>query len=189
MATYQDALHDHVAGFFGHHRCRACDWSESGRVTRMLPDFHVLEFAPGPRTQRWTYVTVGAGQQPPANVSALEFVLCAPSAHARHVELLFMTTHYHLTGEALDEGHTLPIGEPWLSGSGLDCLLVCRPYPFGPALENFHRKHLRARILWLLPIAGSERRHAKAHGLEALESLFDRHHIDYADPCRKAVVP
>ena len=86
----------------------------------------------------------------------LEFVICTASAEDRAVELLAMTVFYNHGGK-LNVGHTLPIGEPWLPGSGCDHLLVCVPYPFGPDLQTCHVGDLHVEFLWLLPITEPER--------------------------------
>jgi len=185
--SYEDALREHVAGFFRGHAVTAHTW-ESRQVARLNPAFFVMEMGPGERTSAWTYLTAGAGRGPPDGGRRLEFVLCAPEPSQRHVQLLYMTAHYHLTGEALGVGHMFAIGQPWVPGSSLDCMLVSLPYPFGPALEVFDRGEHHARLLWLMPVTSAERAFARTNGAEALEALFDANGVDYLDPARPSVV-
>lgn len=96
-----------------------------------------------------------------------------------------MVAYYHCT-EGLDVGHMFPIGRPWCPGASCENFLVSLPYPFGPALENMAGHAVR--FLWLLPIHGSERQLCREKGLEALESKFDEHKIDYLHVQRPSVV-
>jgi hypothetical protein len=187
MGAYEDALHEHVHSFFARHPAaiRTCDQSA---VLALVPDFHVIEIAPGPRTERWTYITVGAGNKPPENGRPLEFVLCSNESAERHVQLLYLTAFFHLTGETLDVGHTFPIDQPWLPGSKLDCFLVSLPYPFGPELEVFDQGSYHAHLLWLVPITQFERQFARKAGYQALEELLEKRRVNYSDPKRRPVV-
>ncbi len=86
-------------------------------------------------------------------------MLAAPEASDRHVQTLAMVYFYHASGGsfALDHGHTVPVGRPWVPGSACDHLLVSLPYPWGPSLEDCPLPdggHIRA--LWLLPITKAE---------------------------------
>ena len=113
----------------------------------------MLRVAPATPADVWTYVSVG-GWAAMGGDFGLEFVICTASAEDRAVELLAMTVFYNHGGK-LNVGHTLPIGEPWLPGSGCDQLLVCVPYPFGPDLQTCHVGDLHVEFLWLLPITES----------------------------------
>jgi hypothetical protein len=187
MSAYEDELHKHVHGFFEGHEAQIRTW-EHGRLDTLGPDFHVVELGPGPRTGGYTYVTVGAGRIAPDNGRRLEFVLCGPEAADRHVHLLYMTAFYHLSGETLDVGHTFTLGEPWVVGSSLDCMLVSLPYPFGRSLEVFDHGDHHSHIMWLLPITQAERALAGRAGVEALESLLEERAISFLDPRRSSVV-
>ena len=103
------------------------------------------------------------------------------------MELLAMTVFYNRGGK-LDIGHTLPIGEPWLPGSGCDHLLVCLPYPFGPDLQTCHIGDRHVEFLWLLPITEPERDLKIASGLEELESRFDEVGLQYWQTDRASVI-
>ncbi|MFI1994451.1 suppressor of fused domain protein [Actinoplanes sp. NPDC020271] len=132
----------------------------------------------------------GPHDRPPLT-HGLEFVLAAPTSDDEiHVETLTMIAYYHATGGdyALDHGHTVPIGRPWLPGSPCDHLLVSLPYPWGPELEHCDVPGGHARVLWLLPITGAEKRFRHSDGLEALEQRFEAAGIIPTDPYREAVV-
>lgn len=182
---YADALHRHVSTFFEGHTATSHAF-DKGPIQKVVPGFHALEIGEGPRADHVTYVSVGAGFA--AGHSRLEFVATALTPESRHVELLAMATHYHLTGEGLAEGHTFPLGEPWLPGSTLDHMLVSLPYPYGSALEEFVLGEDRIQLLWLLPITKAERDHKAAHGADALEALFDAAGLRFWDPLRRSVV-
>jgi hypothetical protein len=186
LKEYHQRVFGHVGGFFAGHEVRRQSF-DRGPIQRALPGFDTIQVDPGPRLGQTTYVSVGAGFSDDAD-ERLEFVTVASSPSARHVELLAMTSHYHRTGERLGLGHTFPMGEPWVPGSSLDHFLVSRPYPFGPQLEHLFIFGHDVRLLWLLPIATSERDHRRAHGVEALEVLFDAAEIAYWDPKRRPVV-
>ena len=187
MRAYEDELDAHVLAFFQGHAPAERRW-KSEKVARLNPLFHVLELGPGPRLPAWTYVTSGAGRQAPDNGRRLEFVLCAREPSERHVQLLYMTAHYHLTGETLDVGHTFSIGEPWVPGSSLDCVMVSLPFPFGPALEVFEHGDHQAHLLWLTPISSAERAFARRTGVNDLEALLESEQVDFLDPDRQSVV-
>jgi hypothetical protein len=187
LSEYHQRVFEHVREFFAGHDVRSQPF-DGGPIQRVLPGFHTIQVGPGPRLGQTTYVSVGAGF-PDDGDEHLEFVAVASSPSARHVELLAMTSYYHRSGERLGLGHTFPIGEPWVPGSSLDHFLVSLPYPFGPQLEHLPMSGHNVRLLWLLPIASSERDYKRAHGVEALETLFDAAQIAYWDPKRRPVVP
>jgi Suppressor of fused protein (SUFU) len=177
-------IRQHLCQFFAGHHCEehVCTL---GPAQHKLPCLRALEFAPGPKTGLWLYVTAGAWAA--RNDPRLEFLIAAPEQDQRHVELLFMAAWYH-GREGLGTGHTLPIGEPWLPGSACEFFLVSLPYSFGPKLEvcNFRDWHLH--VLWLLPITKAEREFKVKEGLEALEQRFDACALAYWIPARPSVV-
>lgn len=176
----------HIRGFFAGHSMTRHQW-ELGPVPDAMPEFQVLCAGPGPRTEYWTYLSVGASTILHEGSGLLEFFVVAPSEDLRHVELVTMVAWYHKTN-ALGCGHTVPIGHPWLPGSLCNHLLVSKPYPLGPELEICNYEGGHVHILWLLPITSSERDFKVAHDLEALEQLFDNVAIEYWDASRKSVV-
>lgn len=183
------AIDHHVRNYFAGHRVELIHFY-AGPIRQRVPDFHVLQVAPGPRIGLWTYITVGSWEATEQNEHGLEFILTAPTEDASHVEHLAMTAYYHAgpDEQRLDVGHTVPIGEPWIDGSSCDHFLLSLPYPFGQDLEICAWKGGHARLLWLLPITKAERDFKAANGLEALESLFDERAIDFWEPSRRSVV-
>lgn len=97
-----------------------------------------------------------------------------------------MVVHYH-AADPVVEGSILEIGRPWADRSRLDHLLACRPYPFGPAFENWHGPLFCVRFLWLVPITRSEANYARAVGVTALEDRLERSGVETLDPWRPAV--
>lgn len=178
-----DAVRKHVCKFFAGHACEEHVWT-LGPAADEMSQLRVAAFAPGPKSELWCYVTLGACEA--RSDTPLEFLITSLRSDLRHVELLFMASWYH-RHEHLDCGHTLPIGEPWLSGSSCDHLLVSRPYPFGPELESCEAAGESVRVLWLLPITASERVFKIEHGLEALEQKFDDAALEYWNPVRASV--
>jgi len=158
----------------------------AGPIREQNPHFRVLRVAPATSADVWTYVSVGGWAATGADFG-LEFVICTASAEDRAVELLAMTVFYNRGGK-LNVGHTLPVGEPWLTGSGCDYLLVCLPYPFGPDLRTCHVGDRHVEFLWLLPITGAEKDLKVASGLEALESRFDEVGLKYWQIDRASVI-
>ncbi|WP_254507213.1 suppressor of fused domain protein [Anatilimnocola floriformis] len=184
MIEPREVIREHLRRFFAGHSCDEHVWT-LGPALDELPRLFVLEFAPGPQSRLWTYVTVGAWEV--RAEPRLEFMIAAPDQDQRHVELLFMTAWYH-GNRGLGTGHTLPIGESWLPGSKCDFFLVSLPYPFGPQLEICNLPDWHLHVLWLLPITSAEREFKVREGLEALEQRFDAAAIEYWSPNRPSVV-
>jgi len=179
------ALRRHSKEFFTGHRYKEEVWT-LGPGPEVLPRLRVACLSPGPRTGLWVYVTVGAWEVRSGDVM-LEFLITAPAADLRHVELLTMAAYYHRT-QGLGLGHMLPIGEPWLEGSACDGLLVSRPYPFGPELEMCCLGERHMHLDWLLPITTAERVFKVERGQEALEQRFDACGLEYWKPSRASAV-
>ncbi len=182
--TLHDAIEEHLRRFFAGHECSVLAWLP-GPTAKLVPEFRVLFFGPGPRSGTPVYASVGAALVRPG--SRREFVICPPVADPIHVETLAMVAYYHCT-EGLDVGHTFPVGRPCFPGGAADCFLVSLPYTFGPDLEQSVSADHDLRILWLLPVYRSEVRFRHERGLDALESLFERAPpIDYLDGRRAPV--
>src|ERR1700761_1678973 len=176
------ALAEHVRRNFQGKVIEAFTW-EAGPIREQNPHFRALRIEPGEQSGVWTYASVGAWAATKDQGRGLEFIIAAPVQDPRAVELLAMTA-YSPQGRTLGLGHTLPIGQPWLPGSRCDHLLVSLPYPWGPDLQTCHVGDRHVDFLWLLPITQEERDFRAAHGLEALESLFDERELRYWDPHR-----
>jgi len=181
------ALEEHVRRCFAGHEVDASRW-DIGPILSVNPHLRVLRVAPRSAGGVWTYVSIGGWAATADRADGIEFVLSTPTdATARAAELLAMTVHYH-QGGTLGLGHTVPIGHPWLRGSGCDHLLVSLPYPFGPELEHRDLGDRHVRFRWLLPITKAERDYKQANGLEALERAFDAAALKYWDVGRNSVV-
>lgn len=176
-------IRHHLRRFFTGHTSEEYQWM-LGPAVEELPRLRVVEFAPGPKTGLWSYVTVGSWE---AHEQRLEFLIAAPEQDQRHVELLTMVAWYH-GRHGLGVGHTVALGEPWLPGSSCEFFLVSLPYPFGPDLEicNFADWHLH--VLWLLPITAAEREFKVREGVELLEQRFDACELEYWVPDRASAV-
>jgi hypothetical protein len=188
LRSHASIVETHARRFFRDHAAHFHD--AAGPVTQRLPGFRVMVIEPGPTTEFWTYLTIGAHLVRHAD-QANEFLLSAPAVHDAHVELLAMVAHYHASPRAEDRlgvGHTVPIGRPWLPDSACDHLLVSLPYPFGRKLEQCEDVHGQIQILWLLPITRAERDFKIAHGLEALEQRFESGGLHYWDPRRASLI-
>jgi hypothetical protein len=180
-----DALDWHVRSFFEGHPIDRRTWP-SVPMERLIPGFFVYRIAPGHRDRAWTFVTSGCWRATVEDGHGFEFVFSALTSDDRHVEILTLLAYYHASGEQhrLGIGHTVAIGEPWLTGSSCDSLLVSLPYPYGPDLESCEWATGHARVLWVMPITASERAFAAVNGLEALEQKFDDAAVFYLDARR-----
>lgn len=179
-------IEQHCKAYFKGHKCSSHQWS-LGPLQDLAPWFHVLRFAPGPRTDLWVYISVGASLLGSSPGSGIEFSVTSPQESSRIVELLAMSAYYH-KNHRLGLEHTLPIGESWLDGSVCDHLLVSLPYPFGPELEICSMGQSHAHIYWLLPITKAERDFKVEHGLEALEQKFESLPLEYWRSDRESAV-
>ena len=99
-----------------------------GPIHENVPNLHIVRLSPAPGEESWLYVTAGLWDATQYQGHGLEFVLVAPTHDDRHVETVTMTAHDHAAGGgfALDHGHTVPIGRPWVRRS------TCR-FPGGPS--------------------------------------------------------
>ena len=127
----------HVNTFFEGHPISHREWP-TGPVRRRVPHFDVYEIGPGPRLNLWSYVTSGCWESTAHNEHGLEFVLSATERNSRHLEILTMLAYYHAgpTQQRLDDGHTLPIGDPWTQQSMCTHLLSRSPTSTVPNLRS-----------------------------------------------------
>ena len=183
---YASRIHDHVHSFFSGHVAHREDFGK-GPIQSMIPGFHVIALEPGPKSEVWTYVSVGSGFFEHDGIQRLEFLITADEPSDKHTERLAMTAFYHHT-ETLGLGHTFPLGEPWLPESTLDHALISLPYPFGQDLEVFCSDGDHVHFYWVLPITAKESAFRHANGLEALESIFSETQMNYTDDQRASVV-
>lgn len=185
-SDYALRVHDHVHGFFAGHDAHR-EGFDRGPIGSLVPGFHAIVVEPGPKSQLWTYVSVGSGLLGEDDSSSLEFLITAEEPSAKHTERLAMTAFYHHT-EKLGLGHTFPLGEPWLPESTLDHGLISLPYPFGPDLEVLDSEGDHVHFFWVLPITAEECEFRHANGMEALETAFDEVELRYWDAQRPSVV-
>jgi hypothetical protein len=88
-------------------------------VRERIPGFSLAAVAPGPPTGHHAYVSLGCWDVVHDSEHGLELILLAPDAAPRHALLVTIAAHYHANpddaGFRLDLGHTVPIGQPWVS--------------------------------------------------------------------------
>lgn len=180
------ALAEHVRRYFAEQAIDAVTW-QAGPIKRANPHFRVLRVAPLEPSGLWQYVSIGGWAATEDQNSGLEFILSTPAETPRAVELLAMSVYYHQGGR-LGLGHTIPIGEPWLTGSACDHMLISESYPFGSELHTCHVGDRHVDFLWLLPITAAERDFKVASGLDALEARFEERELEYWDIHRPSMV-
>lgn len=169
-------------------------WGISGRdvgfiggpLHELADGFKILEFEPHGDRSMWTYATCGMSAS--EDVPAVEIHVFSPKKSGEPVELLVATAHFHQTGGALDLGHTVNFGKPWIDESTCQYGLISLPYLDGSELENLALRNGKiVRCLWLVPITKAEVEFKKKNGLECLEDRFDKANFNYLDPLRKSV--
>ena len=183
---YNHTIQDHVTEYFKGHKIEHIKWT-IGPIVSLFPEFRVLQISPGPKSDLWIYVSLGAWQITYMSFPRIEFTIFAPEKDLRHVELLTAVTSYHYA-EHLALGHYFPIGEPWLSDSACTQMLVSLPHPLGQKFEICHVDDDHVHLLWLLPITEAEKKYMVANGQEELEKAFDIAEIEFWNPSRKSVV-
>ncbi len=177
------ATEQHVRGFFAGHVVDSKRWLP-GPGVQAMPGLSVLEVAPGPRLNRWTYVTAGAAE---VGLRRLEFLTIGDQALETYVELLTMVAYYG-RDQRLGMGHTIPIGRPLVDGSSCEYLYLSLPYLFGPALEIVGAGPDAIQVLWLLPITAAEKAFLREAGLDAFEERLESEGVEYWSPYRRSVV-
>ncbi|KAA0699947.1 suppressor of fused domain protein [Neorhizobium sp. P12A] len=180
----QEAIIGHYERSWGT-RPQKVDFSE-GPIHQLPPDFAVLKFGPSADRDMWTYSTACMSQE--GDKKALELHVHSPYETDDVAELLVATAHYHRTGAILDLGHSVNFGRPWLNHARADHGLILLPYLDGPSLEIFNLEGGPIHFYWLLPITREEITFKKIHGLEALETEFDKVGLKYLSPDRGSVV-
>ncbi|EJL6307626.1 suppressor of fused domain protein [Vibrio mimicus] len=186
MKSTKEKIIKHYAEFFEGHDFEILSW-ELGPIKKIVPDFQVVRFAPGPQINMWVYCSVGASEITHSDSVLHEFVVVSPIESNRLVEMLAMVTYYH-SNHNLGFGHTLPIGEPWLEGSNCENWLISLPYPFGEDLEIMPLNSSHVHVAWLLPITDDERNFKIKYDLDALEQKFDDAELKYWEVKRSSVV-
>lgn len=184
MSSWTDAIRHHYEHFWNATSV-PCAFGE-GPVWQLPADFGVVRLTKAGAALLHIYATLGMSQ--PDDEERLELFVLSPQESTELVELLYMTAHYHRTGNRLGFGHFVDIGRPWLTGSACDRALISLPYLDGPSLEHGKAAASCFRVGWLIPITAGEAEYRQEHGLDALEDLFEEKQFDYADPLRSSVV-
>jgi len=155
----------------------------------ILDDFLVIQVTPLiPKNGVWAYLTSGVSSVPAAPFRS-EFILLSPRQAEQHLRILTEVAFRHaIPGNPLQIGDTISLDRSWLDESLCTCLLVSRPYILNPAIEFLELDDIQIRYQWLLPITPEERAFVEESGLEALERLFEQHHVQPLDPSRNSVV-
>ncbi|MCL9780965.1 suppressor of fused domain protein [Vibrio sp. S4M6] len=177
---------NHYCDFFQGHEHEIFSWY-AGPVLEAIPQFRVFRASPGSEIDLWVYGTIGVSSIEHPDSGRLEFVMLSDEENPRCVELLAMVAYYHQTRN-VKLGFSLSIGQPWISNSMCDHLLLSLPYPFGPDLEICNLKDGHAHVYWLLPITENESAYKVKHGLDALEGIFEEQELSYWEVDRKSVV-
>lgn len=191
MSSAVETVLNHVRRYFDGHSVSLLDGAIRGPIYQRVPKFNVVVVGPGTRTPAlWTFISVGCWDAVhDARGHGSEFLLVAADDSEDHITRLAMNAYYHAgpVGQRLGHGHTVPIGEGWVTGSHLDHLLLATPCPFGPELEWCRWDKGHAQLLWLMPITEAERDFKATHGLDALEQRLEDGAIHYWDPHRASV--
>jgi len=185
MSQYSTALMQHYEGIWNcEGRVTICP--PTGRIVQVNPDFELLEIAPGNSRVLWTYATVGMTGE--VGDASLELHTFSSAQNVTWLRILESVAYFHLTAARLGLGHTVNFGVELSPGSSLTHGLISLPYLDGPALENFSFQDRSIRCLWLIPVTKSEVEYRKKHGLEALEEIFQKATLDFANPFRESVI-
>jgi hypothetical protein len=70
----------------------------------------------------------------------------------------------------------------------LDHGFLSFPYIEDPGFDSFECDERHTTVAWLIPITSAERDYKKENGVEALETLFESHRLDYLNPARASLV-
>lgn len=185
--TSQDRLREHLLQAFPSRKLDVFHWDQVP-LKSVFPDFDVLRLAPAAQDPAWLFVSRGASEIVLASGDRFEFLIASPEDDPVHIENLAMVASFHADPRyRLYPGRIVSIGRPWMADSNLDHLFVSLPYPYGEAFERCGVGPDLIRILWLQPIAASEARFAREHGLDALEQRFEDHEVNYLARSRPAV--
>lgn len=163
-------------------------WEAPG-VREGMPFFRVACIHPANHGEPFVYLSCGAWEATADRGLGQEFFLLAAHPSEEHVDTVGTVALAHLAARGLlDLGEVLPLGRPWLPGSGADHLLVTLPYPYGPNLERVPLTDTFALAFrWLVPITAAEAALARAEGAEAVERRLEAARADFLDPRRASV--
>jgi hypothetical protein len=158
----------------------------AGPIYQLPVDFAIMRYAPQAGRNMWAYATCGMSQ--PNDRKPIELHVFSPRASPEIEEILVVTAHFHRSGTALDLGHSVNFGRPWIQGSECRHGLISLPYLDGPSLEDLRIGSDLVKCYWLIPITWAEVSYKQQNGVEALEQAFERAGFNYLDPHRTSVV-
>ena len=179
-----EVIKQHIERFFEGHAVHETQWT-GGPAKEALPELRILHVSPGPKTQWWTFLTVGASAANPAN--PFEYLIVGDEPRNAYAELLTILAYYGIVHN-LGFGHTVSIGRALAEGSRCEYLYLSLPYTFGPELEICRVGEEEVHFLWAFPITHSEQQHLLEKGVESLERRFEKHGVKYWSLLRKSVV-
>ncbi len=155
---------------------------DKGPAHDLPEDFCVLEIAPIENRPVWFYVSCGMSF---ADANPIEIYLISPRQAVEHLELFYAIAHYHMTGEALDTGHTVNFGRPWMPRSTCEYGLLS---VLNGEIDWAEIEGKNVHFLWLIPITLEERDFKIEFGLDALDERFADADVDCANPSRESAV-
>lgn len=103
----------------------------------------------------------------------------------RLAEILTVTAHFHLAGEALKVGDSVNWGEPIIEKSKCCWGYLSWPYLEGVKLGNIEFNG--AKVFWLVPITEEELKFKKINGVDSLEQIFEEKELNYIDLLRESL--
>jgi hypothetical protein len=118
-----------------------------------------------------------------------EYLLHAPARYADEISgLMLLVAQYPFSAQVeYQPGYVLPIGEPVVSGSGMEFLYLTYPYvddvrmlegrPWG----QIERGKYLIQTLWAIPIYRSEVSFLRRHGPDVFEEHINRRHAERYD--------
>lgn len=181
------AIVRHVSASWPEQRRNDFEW-RVGPIRETVPGLVVTRIEPRVPMESWHYVSRGLWQIE-GDGPRLELMLSPPYSDPIHVETIAMVANLHADPRyRVHLGKIINIGRPWIEGASCDHLLISLPYLLGPQFEYLRVLDLTIRFLWLLPITRSEAAYARMHGVDALESAFEKAGFDTSDPSRNPVV-
>ena len=187
IQAIQGQIYDHLDQRF--ERCPKDLLRLTGKpVAARLPELRICAIQPDVENplSPWVYTTLGLWQGAADSGTGHEYMIISPVADARHIDSLATLAMAELDRK-LQPGDTVALGSGWRAGSNCDHLLITVPYPYGPMMEECASHPVRIRLLWAMPITGSEAAFVAKHGLEALEDRFEAQNVDFTQIVRASV--
>jgi hypothetical protein len=189
-AAYVELLQRHLSRFWPDHRCEPLMWT-LGNWPREHPEFRVLELAPAGRDQPWIYVSAGTAHLRSFDGVGHEYVIRTWQHERLMVELLAMVASYSTREDhdGLHDGHSVPIGRPWVEGAEADHLYINKPYFVSRDFATLRiDDSFSVHFLWLVPMTDREKEWRHEHGQEAFEQWLQDHGVKPEDPARRSSV-